>query len=150
MSGVRSIRRPTESDARRVWARVEIHGLQVVGSFLTGLGIAVVIVACRAQPPYGLTLVAVGAGIALVVAGLCAIWRMREDLVTEITATLTAVLFAFTALWLSLERSAANEFVLAAVLASLTVRVRVFRGGFRGEQRESIAGIEGPGPEPRW
>jgi hypothetical protein len=108
----------------------------VVGILLAAVGVAVVVIALRRSAQDELTPVYVGFGSALVVAGVCASARIREDLVTEITAGLTAALFAVTLVMTSVRVNSRIAVLLTGVMAFLTVLVRVFRGGFQANRRE--------------
>jgi hypothetical protein len=124
----------TGEGARRAWAQLEPYGLRAVGIILAAVGIAVVIIALTRSAQDELRPVYLGFGSALVVAGLCASARIREDLVTEITAGLTAALFAVTLVITSVRINSRNAVLLTGVMATLTVLVRVFRGGFRANR----------------
>jgi hypothetical protein len=75
-----------------------------------------------------------GAGAALVLAGLLAVLRVREDLVTAITAGLATALFAVLLVVLepkTTATAASSSLEAPGLLALLVVLVRLFRGGFR-------------------
>lgn len=130
-------------DAR--WPRLEVYGLRAAGAWMIFLGTITILGSVESSPTA--KLLAYPSGSALILGGLLAVDRSREDLVTWTIAGIAAIVFT-----LSLAASAAPdpEAMHASAYPPLLIwigaalfGVRAFRGAFR--RRRQPHGVEGWG-----